>query len=375
VWLQAIRDLNPAEPDGTLPLFMNTTAWHHEKLNTQLASWSQLRHDNLLYAKQSYTAMASCSFPHSYVEPYPAFYRTIANFAEKSGTFFYQVTEDARITGFFTRMSAIMDTLEVIAQKELDHQPFSDAEKGFLKTMLYSQFLGCAPAFSGWYTDLFYDAYEDPAGEDFVIADVHTQPTDEVGNIVGRVLHVSVGPVNLGVFLAPSPSSDFQPVAFVGPVMSYYQQVTENFDRLTDERWTEAVQNGQLPARPDWVNVYLADVQGEALAPGRELPGTVYTVMAGDEPGDLPLGFMLAQNYPNPFNPTTTLRYELPRAAFVTLTIYDLLGREVASLVNEWQPAGEHRLMFDADRLPSGVYVARLVMPGYSKSIKMVVVR
>ena len=73
---------------------------------------------------------------------------------------------------------------------------------------------------------------------DFTIADVHTQPTDENGNLVGRVLHVGTGMLNLGVFLAESPSNGFAPTAFVGPVMSYYEYTTENFERY-DRFWMD----------------------------------------------------------------------------------------------------------------------------------------
>ena len=374
VWLKAIRTLNAPQPNGDLPLFMKTTAWRQQKLNTQLASWSQLRHDNLLYAKQSYTGGAVCSFPHSYVEPYPEFYRAIGDFADKSGAYFEQLDVSSMITYFFGRMSTIMDTLETIAQKELDRQPFNEEEKWFLKRMLY-QSGGCVPVFNGWYTYLFYNGYDDPAGEDFVIADVHTQPTDEGGAIVGKVLHVAVGPINLGVFLAPSPSSDFQTMAFVGPVMSYYEHVTEMFDRFTDERWEDLVKAKDLPPRPDWVNIYLADSLGVAFFGGRQLPGITYTDVGTHDPDGLPERFMLAQNYPNPFNPATTLRYELPRAVPVSLIVYDLMGRKISTLVNERQPAGEYRVLFEASHLPSGIYLARLIAGEYHRSIKLLLMK
>jgi len=87
-WLNSIRALNPPSEDTNLPFFMKTTGWHQQKLNTQLASWSQLRHDNLLYAKQSYTGGGACYYPYGYVEPYPEFYHQIGSFAERAGTYF-----------------------------------------------------------------------------------------------------------------------------------------------------------------------------------------------------------------------------------------------------------------------------------------------
>jgi hypothetical protein len=77
-------------------------------------------------------------------------------------------------------------------------------------------------------------------------------------------------------------------------------------------------------------------------------------------PPDLPSQFSLAQNYPNPFNPTTTIRYDLPAASDVRLSVFDMLGREVKVLVNERREAGVHEAMLDASDLASGVYLYRL---------------
>ncbi len=70
--------------------------------------------------------------------------------------------------------------------------------------------------------------------------------------------------------------------------------------------------------------------------------------------------FMLYQNYPNPFNPTTVISYQLSAVSNVTFKVYDILGREVATLVNEKQSAGNHSVTFDGSRLASGVYLYRL---------------
>ena len=66
-WLGALRSLNPSVSTSGIPYFMHTSAWHQEKLNTQLTSWAQLRHDNILYGKQSYTGGTGCSYPYTYV--------------------------------------------------------------------------------------------------------------------------------------------------------------------------------------------------------------------------------------------------------------------------------------------------------------------
>jgi photosystem II stability/assembly factor-like uncharacterized protein len=86
-----------------------------------------------------------------------------------------------------------------------------------------------------------------------------------------------------------------------------------------------------------------------------------------------PSSFLLAQNYPNPFNPTTTIRFDLPQRSQVTLVVYDLLGREVKKLIEEFREAGRHSVSFDASDLSSGVYFYRLIAGGYVQTRKMIV--
>jgi hypothetical protein len=81
------------------------------------------------------------------------------------------------------------------------------------------------------------------------------------------------------------------------------------------------------------------------------------------------------QNYPNPFNPTTTLRYELASAQDVRVTVFDMLGRQVAELVNGYRDAGTYTVTFDANSLPSGVYFSRLQAGQFSQTQRMLLVR
>ncbi|MFC1484553.1 YCF48-related protein [Candidatus Neomarinimicrobiota bacterium] len=110
---------------------------------------------------------------------------------------------------------------------------------------------------------------------------------------------------------------------------------------------------------------------GETWAPADFPPLTV------PEKSDviLPSRYALHQNHPNPFNPATTLRYDLPEAAMVRLIVYDLLGREVTTLVDAYTQPGNHETIWNAANLPSGIYIARLKTPGYGKSIKMVLLK
>ncbi|MEN8193484.1 MAG: T9SS type A sorting domain-containing protein, partial [Bacteroidota bacterium] len=105
----------------------------------------------------------------------------------------------------------------------------------------------------------------------------------------------------------------------------------------------------------------------------------------------IPESIVLNQNYPNPFNPSTKIKYSIPnverdlsrsnrselKSALqnVTLKVYDILGRKVATLVNEVQEPGNYEVRFDASDLSSGMYFYKLTTSGYSKTMKMMLVR
>jgi hypothetical protein len=101
-------------------------------------------------------------------------------------------------------------------------------------------------------------------------------------------------------------------------------------------------------------------------------PGTTTKVGRAQ---NVPAGFVLEQNYPNPFNPTTVVSYRLPVVSNVTLKVCDVLGRTVATLVDERQTAGSHALQFDAGDLPSGVYFYRFQAGSYSATKKLLLLK
>jgi len=88
-----------------------------------------------------------------------------------------------------------------------------------------------------------------------------------------------------------------------------------------------------------------------------------------------PIEYSLSQNYPNPFNPSTKICYQLPKESKVILRVYDILGSEVATIVNEYQDAGFKELDFDASSLSSGIYIYKIIAGDFASSKKMIVVK
>ena len=378
-WLNGVRQLSPPANRESLPAFMQTAAWWQKSLNTQLASWAQLRHDNLLYAKPSYTGGVVCLFPESYVEPIPEFFEAIQAFATHAGDQLNLVlpTESPIQThlrdnsvGYFRNFAGVADTLATIAQKQLDGEPVSPQEREFLGDMLLVMEEYAFQYVDGWYPSLFYQAsnqFHVGGGEfagsgpifenDLVVADVHTQPTDEVGAPVGKVLHVGTGPANMAVIVATPPGG--QPTAFVGPVLSYYEHTTLNFERLTDEEWA-TMYDVAPSARPEFADLYLADHQGKTRPGGLSL---ATSIERDPDAGEIPDRAILASNYPNPFSDFTTIRFTVPAGAGarpVSLQVFDSAGRRVAVLVDELLAPGSYSARFETssqiDNLPSGSY-------------------
>jgi len=250
-WLSALSTLSPsldakhAEAAG-LPSVARTEAWGRRLLNTQLASWSELRHDTLLYAKQSYTSGASCSFPSAYVEPYPEFFAALTALAQQGATLVGAANQAGH---YFDRLAKTTEILRGMAEHELQGLPLTSDELAFVNQTVASG-NGCdgRPVAGGWYPALFYRS-DKSLESDPSIADVHTQPTDEAGNDVGRVLHVATGLPELMVVTVDSCDGSH---AYVGLASTYYEHTTEHYQRLTDPEWSTELQSGP-PPRPAWL--------------------------------------------------------------------------------------------------------------------------
>ena len=104
-------------------------------------------------------------------------------------------------------------------------------------------------------------------------------------------------------------------------------------------------------------------------------PVTLTTPVSVEEEAGVPAAYALENNYPNPFNPSTTISYTLPASSYVTLTVFDLTGRQIRHLASGTQPAGTHEVSFEASGLPSGVYVYRLQAGDYVDTKRMVMVK
>jgi len=94
-----------------------------------------------------------------------------------------------------------------------------------------------------------------------------------------------------------------------------------------------------------------------------------------DDLNPLPRKFELAQNYPNPFNPSTIIKFSIPSESYVNLKIYDMLGREVRTLLNEEKAPGTYAINFTAGNLPSGVYLYKLTAGNYTDTKKLILIK
>jgi beta-xylosidase len=112
----------------------------------------------------------------------------------------------------------------------------------------------------------------------------------------------------------------------------------------------------------DWFSIYVGTPTGIVPDEGHSL-------------NQMPHQFFLGQNFPNPFNPTTTIKYSIPESQFITLKVFDMLGRELAILVKGKKPAGTYEVKFDASSLASGIYFCQLQTSGFSDIKKLVLMK
>jgi hypothetical protein len=249
-WLNALRALSPSAEDAApssdgLPAVARTEPWARRILNTQLGSWSELRHDTLLYVKQSYTVGTVCEFPDAYVDPYPELFARIGAFAQAgselvAGLDFSSSSNPSAgdwFGGYFQSLGSVAAILEEMAQHQRTGTPHSQEHLDFINDVVEVQGSGSGPpSLYGWYVRLFHDpqrALED----DPIIADVHTDP----GGVERppSVLHVATGRPRLMVVTVDTCTG---PRIYVGPAFAYHERVVSgSVYRLSDSEWKDEI--------------------------------------------------------------------------------------------------------------------------------------
>jgi hypothetical protein len=245
-WLYALKGMLGTYPRG-YQTYMTGSAWQDKQLNAALGSWSQLRHDTILYVKQSYTAAPSISrkslrrpedFP-GYVEPVPRLYARLLTLCRLTETALSELglLDDVTKKRLATT-DALLARLLSIAERELANQPLSKDDENWIKHFDGALKNACA-------------GHEANAMKTTLIADVHTDQNS------GEVLEVGTGKIRLIVVANRLPDGDLG--LAVGPVFSYYEFRHPMRDRLTDEKWRELLitSGDQLEAnRPAFAKTY-----------------------------------------------------------------------------------------------------------------------
>jgi hypothetical protein len=257
IWLDALRELSKPLPDKT-PNVMRSANWQVKQMNSQLASWAQLRHNTLLYAKQSYTGGISCFYPNGYVEPYPQFYRKVGSIIKAIGKNYGSLLGNQ--SAFFAAWDTVSEALASMAEKELTGETLTEAQIVFLNRMLVKQGGMCGmPPYAGWYPGLYYpyDQYGSSqwdacANAKPCIADVHTIPPSEI-KPDDMVLHAATGAAKTMVIMVSQ--NDSCGTVFAGPVSSFYQYNVSPIGRKTDEEWIAILQT-QQPLQPAWIETF-----------------------------------------------------------------------------------------------------------------------
>ena len=234
-WLYALKALINEFSEG-YPNFMRTQAWQKKELNAALASWTELRHDTILYAKQSYTPGRGGFIPPNvtgYVEPVPEFYGRLLALTQmtREGLSDYNALS-AEAMERLVNLEGILNRLIEIANKELTNQELSDDEHSYIRDF-------------GKTLERAVIGVEEKGIKTTLVADVHTHYYLEQ-----LVVEEGVGYVDLIIAACPTPDGSIFLAA--GPVFSYYEFKHPISDRLTDETWVELLTSPAKPDRPKW---------------------------------------------------------------------------------------------------------------------------
>jgi len=246
-WLHSLRALIEPVPKGS-PAFMNNAAWQDKSLNSALGSWSQLRHDTILYGKQSGAEMGDGSEPapyRGYVEPNVVFWDRLLRLTRQSKTGLVSrklLTEE--LESKFDMFEETLENLKRISEKELKNQKLTTGEYesiraigGTLEYLTLSVMTGNPDT---W--ELVNETDKDMA----TVADVHTGGNEVLEQGVGRANEILViVPIEGKLYLTK------------GAVFSYYEFKQPASARLTDEAWQKLLDSGRGPKAPAWTRSFL----------------------------------------------------------------------------------------------------------------------
>jgi hypothetical protein len=243
-WLYSLQPLLKDYGDG-YPTFMQNDAWQDKEMNTALASWTELRHDTILYAKQSYTNPTGSSpgqmLPEEkpvvgYVEPVPDFYVRLLALTNMTNQGLDNMgVLDPASQARLTSLEGILTRLQEISEKELENKELTAEDYEFIKNF-GGQIGGIADV-------------DEKAKKTTIVADVHTDSNSQ------KVLEEGVGHVDMLVVAYKVP--DGRTIIGAGPVMSHYEFKQPMENRLTDEKWREMLE-ANPPERPEWTSTYIS---------------------------------------------------------------------------------------------------------------------
>lgn len=227
IWLTALRGL-AQRPEGVVPSFMQTPAFADLRINSTIAGFAQLRHNNVLLAGQEYGA-AGCEIPDGYVDPVPRVYEALIEYGRR-GDALMAVLDTGDALGaraYFTRLRQTLRVLHAIAEDELAGRALSDEQRRFLSMVaeFHPPNTGGPATYSGWYFDLFRSRREEGLSDAALIADYYTSGETQ------QVAHVGVTAPRLGFFAVDTGGP---PRLFVGPVARAFEAIGTSGTRFRD---------------------------------------------------------------------------------------------------------------------------------------------
>jgi hypothetical protein len=276
-WLSALRELSAPSDKAAfdaLPTRVRSQAYWRHKMNTQLASYAQLRRNNILYVKESYSGIPGCEFPSVWVEPIPSFFRSLQRYAQLARKNIVPLaptrpdgsSQTALIVGqYFDKLEEVAKRLESLAAKHVARQPLAKADIDWVNNMVLqrTEDVVCAKITvnSGWFYDLYLN--KDALIPDKIVSSIHTQPADEEGNIIGNVLHFGTDAVEATLIVTDDCSD--KPVLHVGITQAFKTLKTKDFLRLNDEEWASKYAN--TSTRPSFLAAGVASASSLSSTP------------------------------------------------------------------------------------------------------------